>query len=294
MIISHFSGGLGNQMFQYAFGRATAKRLGTQLLIDSTDSTLSIHNGFELARIFNIQATEVTKEDMQEVLGIFRYGLVRKALKVTGLRKLLKSTYIEEPCFHFEPEMLSIPDNSFIKGYWQSEKYFTEIENDIRSDFTFNLPLSPRNEEIAKFIDQSNSVSLHVRRNDFVKNPDINSFHGLCSLEYYNAAIRYIACRVEHPIFFVFSDDLNWVKSNLIIDFPCEFIGHNQGIESYNDMRLMSLCKHHIIANSSFSWWGAWLNPNTSNLTVAPECWFADPRLDTCDLLPADWMRVEN
>jgi hypothetical protein len=294
MIILHLSGGLGNQMFQYAFGRATAKKLGAELKLELTDPTLIIHNGFELERVFNIQASGATEADIQAVLGMYRYRLIRKAFKVSGVSKIFKSPTIEEPHFHYSPEMLAIPDRSYINGYWQSEKYFLEIESEIRSDFNFKLPMSRQNADLAEIISQTNSVSLHVRRNDFAKNSKINSTHGLCSLKYYQAAIRYIAGRVERPSFFVFSDDATWVKSNLKIDFPCEFVEHNQGSESYNDMRLMSLCQHHIIANSSFSWWGAWLNPDPNKLVVAPQAWFANLHIDTRDLIPADWMRVSN
>jgi len=294
MIILHLSGGLGNQMFQYAFGRATAKKLGVELKLELTDPTLIIHNGFELERIFNIQASGATEADIKAVLGMYRYRLIGKAFKVFGVTKIFKSPAIEEPHFHFSPEMLAIPDSSHINGYWQSEKYFLEIEDEIRSDFAFKLPMSQQNADIAEVINQTNSVSLHVRRNDFANNSRINSTHGLCSLEYYQGAIRYIAGRVERPSFFIFSDDATWVKSNLKVDFPCEFVEHNQGRESYNDMRLMSLCQHHIIANSSFSWWGAWLNPNPTKLVVAPQAWFANPHIDTRDLIPANWMRVSN
>ncbi len=291
MIILHLSGGLGNQMFQYAFGHAIAKRLGTDLKLELTDPTLIIHNGFELARIFDIQASEATQADMQAVLGIYRHRLIRKVFKATGVSKIFKSPCIEEPHFHFSPSMLAIPDNSFVNGYWQSEKYFLEIQNEIRSNFAFKLPMFQQNADVAETINKTNSVSLHVRRNDFATNLRINATHGLCSLEYYQAAIRYVAERVEHPNYFVFSDDSAWVKSNLKIDFPCEFVEHNQGKESYNDMRLMSQCQHHIIANSSFSWWGAWLNPRLEKIVVAPQQWFANDS-NTQDLIPQGWVRL--
>lgn len=291
MVVLHLSGGLGNQMFQYAFGLAHAKRLRTDLKLELTDPTLIIHNGFELERIFNIQASKATQTDIQAVLGIYRHRFIRKVFKVTCVSKIFKSPCIEEPYFHFSPAMLAIPDNSYINGYWQSEKYFLKIENEIRSDFAFKLPMSQQNANIAEVINQTNSVSLHVRRNDFANNSRINSTHGLCSLEYYQAAIRYIVERVERPKFFIFSDDPAWVKGNLKIDLPCEFVEHNKGKESYNDMRLMSLCKHHIIANSSFSWWGAWLNPSKSKIVMAPLRWFAKP-MDTSDLIPPRWVRL--
>ena len=240
-------------MFQYAFGRANAKRLGAELALELSDKTLQIHNGFELDNIFDIQANIVTQTDMQAVLGWQRYRVIRNLIKGLGLGKILLSHYIEEPHFYFAPQMLLIPDNAYVCGYWQSEEYFREIATTIRTDFTFKQPLSNQNADLAEKISRLNSVSLHVRRNDYATNQKINATHGLCSMEYYKEAIRYIVERVERPNFFVFSDDIAWVKSNLEIGFPCEYVDHNQGAESYNDMRLMSLCQHHIIANSSFS-----------------------------------------
>lgn len=291
MIILHLSGGLGNQMFQYAFGRAQAKRLGVELKLALSDPTLIIHNGFELKRLFDIQANEALPADMRSILGLQHNTLVQKAIKISGLQKLFCSPIVQEPHFHFTPKMLALNDNSYIYGYWQSEKYFSEIEHEIRSDFSFKPALSKTNIDAAEKIGSCNSISLHVRRNDFANNSKINATHGLCSLNYYNEAIQYVAKRIGNPHFFVFSDDPAWAQSNLDINYPCDFIKHNHGLESYNDMRLMSLCNHHIIANSSFSWWGAWLNPKESKLVIAPRQWFINDN-NTKDLIPQNWVRL--
>jgi hypothetical protein len=132
---------------------------------------------------------------------------------------------------------------------------------------------------------------MHVRRGDYASNPKTGATHGLCSLDYYEEAIRYISERVEQPIFFIFSDDINWVKCNLKVDFPCQYVDHNKSMESFNDMRLMSLCQHHIIANSSFSWWGAWLNPGQKKIVIAPRRWFLNSN-NVEDLYPASWVRL--
>jgi len=290
VIIVHLSGGLGNQMFQYAFGRALAKRLGVELKLELRDRTLNIHNGFELDRIFYIHAKEASQADLKFVLGYQRFRIFRKFMKVLPLSKLLKTPVVYEPHFHFAHQMLALPDNSYVYGYWQCEKYFSEIENEIRSDFSFKLPLSKPNADLAEMINSTNSVSLHVRRNDFANNSAINETHGLCSLDYYRAAIQYIAKRVKCPYFFIYSDDINWVRNNLKVDFPLMYIEHNCGAESYNDMRLMSMCKHHIIANSSFSWWGAWLNSNSNAIVIAPKRWFANDT-NTQDLIPQRWVK---
>lgn len=278
-------------MFQYAFGRTLAKRLGVELKLELTDHTLNIHNGFELDRIFDIHAKESSQADLKAVMGLQRFSIIRKAMKVLPLSKLLKSPVVYEPHFHFAPQMLALPDNSYVYGYWQSKKYFSEIESEIRSDFSFKLPLSKPNTDSAEMMSSTNSVSLHVRRNDFAKNSTINATHGLCSLEHYQTAIQYIAERVERPHYYIFSDDIAWVKNNLKIEFPHQYVDHNHGAESYNDMRLMSMCKHHIIANSSFSWWGAWLNPSLDKIVVAPRRWFAN-QTDVSDLLPQGWVTL--
>ncbi len=290
LIILHISGGLGNQMFQYAFGRATAIKLGVELKFELSDHTLIIHNGFELERLFNIQAIEATPADMKSVLGIHRYAIIRKFIKASRL-KLFNSPIVQEPHFHYASQILNLKDISCVHGYWQSEKYFSDIVSQIRSDFSFKLPLSIENANSAEKIGKSNSISLHIRRNDFANDSKINATHGLCSLGYYKKAIQYITDRVENPCFFVFSDDLSWVKNNLDIKYPVDFVEHNQGADSYNDMRLMSMCKHHIIANSSFSWWGAWLNSKVDKIVVAPKQWFANGA-DTNDLIPESWIRL--
>jgi Glycosyl transferase family 11 len=202
-----------------------------------------------------------------------------------------REAFVVEPYFHYWYGIKNIPCDSYLMGYWQSEQYFADIANIIREDFTFKLPMSQQNAELAKQINQVNAVSLHIRRGDYANNPETMATYGLCSLDYYKEAIRYIVERVNAPHFFIFSDDINWVKNNLKIDYPYQYVDHNHGTESYNDMRLMSLCKHHIIANSSFSWWGAWLNRNPEKLVVAPQKWFAN-ELNVDDLFPRGWITL--
>jgi hypothetical protein len=278
-------------MFQYAFGRTNAKRLGVELKIDLSDPTLFIHNGFELERLFNIQASKATSEDIKSVLGIQRHIIIRNFIKAMGFRRFINSPILEEPHFHFSSEMLRLKRNSYVNGYWQSEKYFSDIKSEIQTEFSFKLPLSKKNSDLAKKINKLNSVSVHVRRNDYANNSNVNAVHGLCSLNYYMSAIQYVVERVEKPFFFIFSDDPTWVKENFKIDYPFEFIAHNQGAESYNDMRLMSMCKHHVIANSSFSWWGAWLNLSDTKIVITPKEWFVK-EINTIDLIPGNWVRI--
>ena len=187
--------------------------------------------------------------------------------------------------------LVDMPDTCYLMGNWQSERYFAQVADTIRADFSFKALPSGRNAELADLIGKTTAVSLHVRRGDIASNPASLAVHGLCSLDYYRRAIEYVATRVAKPEFVIFSDDMAWVLENLHVDYPCHYVDHNKGLESYNDMRLMSLCHHHIIANSSFSWWGAWLNPDRDKIVVAPQCWFA-ANYDSSDIVPASWAQM--
>ncbi len=293
MVITNLIGGLGNQMFQYAAGRALALKYKTSLSLDiSGFANYKLHNGFELQRIFNTTAEIASKTDMYRIFGWKYLPCFRRKLLRPSIKALRHKNYAIEPHFHFWQCFHQLNKDSYLQGYWQSEKYFSDAISQIREDFTFKLPMKGKNAELALKMRQHNSVSLHVRRGDYASNPKTMSVHGLCSIDYYQTAIQYIAERAHLPNLYIFSDDIAWVKNNLKIDFPCNYIDHNNGDESYNDMRLMSLCKHHIIANSSFSWWGAWLNPSAGKIVVAPYQWFANHDRNLKDLIPDSWVRI--
>ena len=292
MVISNIIGGLGNQMFQYAAGRALALRKGTDHFLDiSGFESYGLHQGFELRSIFSCPARIASKTDVKSMLGWQASPRIRRMLSQPLLSSLRRKEMIVEPSFGYWTGIGSVPANSYLIGYWQSEKYFEDHASAIRSEFAFKPPLDGLNQEIVGRIRLSNAVSLHVRRGDYAKNPKTLAVHGLCSPDYYRAAIRHAADRITSPRFFVFSDDIEWARENLALDFPCEFIDHNKGKESYKDMQLMSLCRHHIIANSSFSWWGAWLNPDPQKIVIAPQKWFANGTAVN-DLLPERWLKL--
>lgn len=291
MIVLHLSGGLGNQMFQYAFGRATANRLGVELVLDLSDPTLSIHQGVELNRVFGIQVKVATESDLYAVLGWQRPKIVRKVVKKLGFTSVVAKHWVEEPHFQFSSKMLHVPDKTYLSGYWQSEKYFEDAIECIRDEFKFSQSPTALNKVLAQEIanSETTAISLHVRRGDYVHNQVVSQVHGSCSLAYYRTAAQYVMQRVENPLFYIFSDDMDWVRSHLEMPFPHKLIAHNRGESSYEDMRLMSLCQHHIIANSSFSWWGAWLNSNPEKIVVAPKNWFVDESRPH-DLFPLGWV----
>jgi hypothetical protein len=153
--------------------------------------------------------------------------------------------------------------------------------------------MSSPNEEMAHRIGgEESAVSIHVRRGDYVSDAGTNRFHGTCSVDYYHDAVDRISGFAPASHFFVFSDGIDWAKENLRLRQPVTYVDFNDGEKNYEDLRLMSLCKHHIIANSSFSWWGAWLNPNPDKIVIAPKKWFNDPSINTDDLIPNSWLRL--
>ena len=288
MIIVKLIGGLGNQMFQYATARRLAFKHDTALILDlSSFETYKLHN-YALNH-FNINAQIAIPKQL---------GLCRSDSRLSRLRRIFlrsnshDSNYIKEKNFNFDREILELSDNVYLDGYWQSEKYFKDIENIIKKEFRLEYELDEKNREMADYISNCESVSIHVRRGDYVTNSVINAFHGTCDMDYYLRCISLLKNKIKDPHFFIFSDDPEWVKINLNIDFPTIFITHNGPEKNYEDLKLMSLCKHNIIANSSFSWWGAWLNDNPQKIVIGPLNWFRDNKINTRDLMPEYWNRL--
>lgn len=292
VVISHLLGGIGNQMFQYAAGRSLSLTHGRQLLLDLDDfSSYSLHNGFELERVFALQAARADQSQISQLLKWRAHPLAKKILRRRWFSVFRGQRFVVEPHFHYWDEFQNLDGSRYLYGYWQSERYFQVHEKTIRKDLEFRIPLSGLNQQLAYELATINAVSLHVRRGDYVsekKNADVMA---VCSIAYYEKAIAYIAARVKNPTFYIFSDDIAWVKKNLSIPFSYKYVNHNRSKESYRDMQLMSLCKHHIIANSSFSWWGAWLNPNKTKIVVAPKSWFVNGN-DAKDLTPLEWTKL--
>ncbi|WP_158557094.1 alpha-1,2-fucosyltransferase [Mucilaginibacter conchicola] len=285
MIIVKLLGGLGNQMFQYAIARHLSKKNNDTLIIDSSFLNITNATGYTLRSyelgIFSIDAGILHKEKY------FGKKLISRIRPV-----LSRTKYVNEQSFKFAPEIFNIKGNIYLEGYWQTEKYFRDIADTIREDFTFLPALNDINTKVAAQIKACNAVSIHVRRTDYVGADGAATYHSICSAAYYLNAIEQICETVPDAVFFVFSDDIPWVKENIQIKYPHHFIDHNSGKQSYIDMQLMSMCKHHIIANSSFSWWGAWLNNHQQKTVIAPKTWFNNPDIDTSDILPESWLKL--
>ena len=291
MVIVKLIGGLGNQLFQYAAGRRLAQVHNVHMKLDiSGFETYKLHK-YSLQH-FNIVQEFAAPEDISR----FRYrptlpgkaaGLFLRLFGPSGTVSLVKEKH-----FHFDPEILNAGDNLYLDGYWQSEKYFKDIEPVIRRDLSFKSEPDALNREAAGRIAGSNAVSVHIRRGDYVSDPATNSAHGTASMDYYCAAMKTVAERAPDARFFVFTDDPEWVAENIAFDYPVTLITHNNAEKNYEDLRLMSLCRHNIVANSSFSWWGAWLNANSEKIVIGPKKWFNDAALDTRDLVPESWLRL--
>lgn len=291
MIITRLIGGLGNQMFQYAAGRRLAFHHNTELKLDITrfNEIKNITQRQYYLSHMQIEGTLATEDDLDRVPKS-TYFTKKLYLIINRAIKRAPPVFVEkESNFKFNPNFFSLPDNVYLEGYWQSEKYFKTIENEIRSDFILKEKPDLHNALVADEIEKSNAVSIHIRRGDYIANPITFEYHGVCPLEYYYAAINFIAKKISDTHFYIFSDDPKWVQQNLKINFPHTYVTHNQNSKDYMDLWLMSLCKHHVIANSSFSWWGAWLSNNKDKIVIAPKKWFNQPYIDIKDLIPDSW-----
>ena len=294
MIIVKLIGGLGNQLFQYAAGRRLAELHGVPLKLDL--------RGFETYRLhkyslhaFRIREELATPEEIrrldwrgQRTPG----GLWLRA--VQALRPYCRRTlFLEEHLGPYDPNILKTPRDVYLGGYWQSEKYFRDIADIIRREFTVREDLAAESARVAAEIRGAESVAVHVRRGDYVWNPETTKYHGLSGPEYYRRGVEEIARRVGGKLhLFFFSDDPDWVAANLLFDWPSTYVRHNDASRNYDDLRLMSLCRHDVIANSSFSWWAAWLNANPGKIVCAPKQWINNPEIDTRDILPDTWISL--
>ena len=279
MIIARIDAGLGNQMTKYALARHLAILNDTELKLDITSFKTFKRHRYGLDH-FNIKASLATP---QEINKLKTNQLMRKL----GLIK--PSHIIEKEASVFDESILQLRGDFYVEGYWQVEQYFTGIESIIKDDFTVATELAGRDKDIADHIAQTNSVSLHIRRGDYLDHPEIYNTFGL---DYYQRAVEAIAQKFPNPTCFVFSDDMPWVKKNLRLIVPIVYVDHNFANKNYEDIRLMSLCRHNIVANSSFSWWGAWLNNHQDKIVIAPQKLFNNPAQLEHDCIPASWLRM--
>ena len=288
MIIVKVTGGLGNQMFQYALYKSL-KIKGNDVRLDQTSyyNVKKEHNGYELEKVFDIHPNNAKQSEIDK----FDENNINILRRIK--RKLLGDTkFIYDTNEYVFNENLYKLKNSYLNGYWQSINYFKDIESELREDFTFKNELDIKNLEILNEIENSNSVSVHIRRGDYMSPQNFKIYGNIATEEYYKESIRIIEEKIENPTFFVFSNDMEWVKENIKINSKAFYIDINSGDDSYKDMQLMSNCKHNIIANSSFSWWGAWLNNNKNKIVIAPQKWINRDNVnsDKIELFYDNWI----
>ena len=274
MKVVKFLGGLGNQMFQYAFLLSLKRIYKESILMDVTIfETYGLHNGFELDQVFNITATKATIDDIKKVTyytqSYFKYRIYRKFFPQR------KTEFREKHFYEFYPDVLKGEGYSYFDGYWQYFKYFDSCKENIKKEFSYKEDLDEKNQKIEDFLlENNNCVSIHVRRGDYLKH---KLYRGLCGLDYYVKSIQMI--RKQYPNvgkWLIFSNDISWCKDNLLSLLEGEnviFVDWNVGKDSYKDMRLMSDCRINILANSSFSWWAAYLNKHENSIVYAPNKW---------------------
>ncbi len=290
MILVQLNGGLGNQLFQYALGRRIAIDRNAALRFE-TSAFDSQRREYKLHH-FNVKGSPASGKEVKHFLKWEQNPRLTAIYRLYNANKpYYRKLIVDEQSVPFNENILRVPKNVFLRGYWQSEKYFSSISNVLREDLVAKAPLADRNLEMAEKIKSCFAVSLHIRRGDYVTDMPTNQTHGILSLEYYQAAISFILHCFPVATFFIFSDDVAWAKENLQIAAPHFFVDHNTGKTDYEDLRLVSFCKHHIIANSSFSWWGAWLCQNPAKKVVAPKQWYKI-EIDTRDLLPEEWIKL--
>lgn len=271
MKIVRFQGGFGNQMFQYAFLVALQEKFQEEILADITMFDHYETHDFCLVDFFGMELKLANSSDLNKVTRYSKTALLQKLINKYLSPK--NTVFYEKTICKFDKSSFDDINDRYYVGYWINTDYFNSVEAKIRKSFVFKRELDIKNQQVMYKISKSESVSIHVRRTNYIPTGD----HLECPLEYYKAAIDYIAQNKGNVSFFVFSDDIAWCKENfppLMGDSACLFIDWNNEREShYIDMQLMAACRNNILANSTFSWWGAWLNTNSDKIVTVPKKW---------------------
>ena len=300
MIVVKLFGGLGNQLFQYAFGKKLSLKTNQKLYLE-------IESGFKndpYQRNYNLSPFKVQENLLKNdpiSMDMHHLSIDKKHWQGTiknyllGLKRY-NWQLIREKNLEYDASIEVIKKHSYLDGFWQSENYFKDVREEILQEFQLKALLKNENALISKKMSEVVSVSLHIRRVHGVELPGQHhhKIHGGLDFAYYQKAIDIIAAQHPNLELFVFSDDIEWAKENFKSRFPVEFMSQNDDAHNYLDLVLMSHCKHQIIANSTFSWWAAWLNQNPEKIVIAPKMWFVDQEMNaqTKDLIPSDWLRI--
>ena len=290
-VIARIEGGLGNQLFQYAAARSLADRLGCELALDLRGLTQNGDRPYQL----NLYKTRCCIADEMTLNALPSWRSSRAARMRSCIAQRVPALYaypIFWPRdFAYDPRFERIRHPVYMVGYWQTERYFAWNRSRLLEDVELLSPMDSSNPVLVK-IKATNSVALHIRRGDYVTNPAASEFHGTCDLAYYKLAVANLVAQEPSVELFVFSDEPKWAKTNLKFDVPTHIVESHTPEQGHLDLELMRHCRHHIIANSSFSWWGAWLCESSGQRVYAPKQWFRDVGIDTSDLIPANWTLV--
>jgi hypothetical protein len=293
MIVVKPFGGLGNQMFQYAAARRLSLQHGTTLGLDLRWFSAQDLRSLDLMHL-QVEAERPGADDLLPGLAPDWTGASRRtrlrlglAARRRGWRLLTDST----PGV-FDASVLAAPDRSILVGYWQSQRYFEDVAPTLRHELAPRQPLSHDAAVVAAEIRDAGGVSLHVRRGDFTKDPLSQRTHGVCSPDYYRDAMSQLDDRLGRPVYYLFSDDPDWVEENISHRRTRMVSSPKSTWPAYEEMALMSACRAHIVSNSSFSWWGAWLGADPDKVVVAPARWFTDPSFRSDDIVPPNWVRL--
>lgn len=288
MIVVRLMGGLGNQLFQYAAARHLAHLNNTELFVDNSYLQTPTENvaprNYELGS-FNVVSKIADQKLLHSFHGCEFSAKERILTKLISLGKNNKYKFDE---YGFDEHLLELRGNYYIRGFFQSEKYFKNIKEVIRKELTIKDEFIPKDDLLIKSISNQNSVSIHIRRGDYIRNLSSMEAHGLCSKDYYTKSIEFIKRELGNDIhFYLFTDDAKWVQNEMKWEINSTLIENKTTLE---DFYLMSLCKQNIIANSTFSWWAAWLNNNNDKKVILPKHWLNNLLSETIEIAPKNWI----
>jgi hypothetical protein len=294
MKIVKFKGGLGNQLFQYAL-------LRNLQIVHSCKNVKADFSYFDLLTkdeirkprilFLNILAEKATKSDIKKTLLFKRIGnplsIIYKSI-LYAEKKLNKKYYFEESRKHTNLDF--IINYSYFDGYWQSWKYVEQIEETLRKEITPNIKHSANTIKIINKISSENSIFIGIRRGDYLASRKSINHYGSFELDYFKKAIKFVQQKVKDPVFYIFSNDIEWVKRNLNLGINIVYRENEKQTSDFEELFIMGACKHAIIVNSTFYWWGAWLISNKSKIVIAPKNWFADK--SPIDIVPNSWIKI--
>jgi hypothetical protein len=286
MIVTKLMGGLGNQMFQYAAGKALAEKFQVPLLVDGSFLATDPAGAYTKRDLALTQLnTSIQLSDKSHLVPFNARGILGRIFRPLNGKRILK----EGPSFN--ADFFKVGPMVYLDGFWQSEQYFIAIRELLLREFTPRYNLEDLASETLREIRSCESVALHVRRGDYASLESAGNFHGLLTLKYYNAAMTFMKRRIDGCRFFIFSDDIAWCRQNIKEGSDRNFIVNNAPYNSA-DMFLMKACRHNIIANSSYSWWSAWLNTHHEKTVIAPAQWYAKPNQYADTIYCRNWIKI--